>query len=122
MTKQQILNVLYPVRQAYREAIEDIQAFYSDDPYDYLFGRDMEEGICHFIFHNTQLFHTERDLLIKELMKDKFSDVWGNGYWYPSPENFAGFPGKIIPKCLQPRLDHLNRTIARLENEINEYT
>lgn len=118
MTKQQILNVLYRTRKEYREAIEDIQAFYSDDPCDYLFGRNMEEGICRYLGWAID----DIEFLIKELVKERISGQFEKGYWYPIPEIFACFPDKIIAKCLQPRLDHLNRTIARLENEINEYT
>lgn len=120
MTKQQILNVLYPVRQAYREAIEDIQAFYSDDPYDYLYGISLEEGICYKIIRDFTIKTATH--CIRELAKEKPPKFAVDSYWYSPPGYFRCFPKKIIPKCLQPRLDHLNRTITRLENEINEYT
>nr|WP_322624451.1 hypothetical protein [uncultured Flavobacterium sp.] len=116
MTNQQILNALYPVRQAYREAIEDIQAMHMDDPYDYLYGINMEEGMCLVISE------MQRDLywLMKELSQDIVAKT-NSSYWYPRAEHYWSWPNKIIPQCLQPRLDHLNRTIGRLENEVNEY-
>jgi hypothetical protein len=69
-------------------------------------------GFCYWSFDTGRLSNMEDYYLFKELNKDLESkQISNNIYWYNTY-------GNIGRQALIPRLNHLNRTIARLENEL----
>lgn len=75
-------------------------------------------GICNWLLRNyTVDFHD----LILELSAEKPLSVATGDYAYPAPYEMYRQKNvnseDIKTQCLQPRLDLLNATIARLENE-----
>ena len=118
MDKAAILIELNKAEKVYLKAIETLPEFICRDDI-----QNLDRGFCKF-FDNfldcSQLFY---DLVLKELSKDFISDgnYYGD-YWYRTA-NYFFIKGdisasKIKELSLKPRLEHLQRTINRLENEL----
>lgn len=99
MTKSEILAVVKNMRQDWQRAIDG----------DTISIDKCETGFCCWM-RISKIYNTD---VLDELKKD----IWGKnnypdlGYWYRTYEN-------VGKQALIPRLNHLNRTIASLENEL----
>ena len=76
-------------------------------------------GFCHYL--NAKYPFNAKDYL-NELKHDMIKEE-KKGYWYEVYFGLTGFGGtiyfqEVIINQLQPRIDHLKRTIARLEKEL----
>lgn len=107
--KQEILIELKEVREKYLESI-NIDSVYFSELYLKLQMQKIHYGFC-FYFNS-------RMVIIDQLEKDLLKKVEDGHYWYPRPDSFFGDKCKTIQKTLKPRLEHLQRTINRLENEL----
>ena len=98
MTKQEILIVV-------EQMLADWQTAYDSKDVDVVFKLNCEFGFCSWMFFN----HNVQRPFIKELAKEVTikSDFWYTTFW--KKRNFS---------VLLPRINHLQRTIARLKNEI----
>lgn len=97
MNKVEILEVLYEMR-------EDWQA-----SFDGLISTECISGFCKWFYLNVIIGGY---LVLEELEKDKIKNSF-YGYWY---DRFFDSGSK---ESFIPRIDHLTRTITRLENELN---
>ena len=115
MTKQEIIEVLAEARQAYSDAIADTDNDDRDFYYKVLMDNDLHKGLCAIIKTGNSLTD---EIVIEELFKDLPSGrFYKSSYWYKAPS--IGYAKDYNRNgCLQPRLDHLNRTIERLQKEI----
>ena len=68
------------------------------------------EGFCYWISNSNYYF--KYHLIVPELKKDLIENKNGDGYWY-KPYFHSGFK----PESIQSRIDHLTRTIKRLQDE-----
>jgi hypothetical protein len=105
MTKSEILVIVQRMKNDWQAAIDgkplEIETCYN--------------GFCYwFMAGDFPLYTAEMNefYVIQELQKD-YLTIYPDRetYWYPTYNNQGS-------SALKPRLDHLNRTIARLENEI----
>ena len=109
MTKQEILEVV-------KQMLADWQAAYDSKDIQTVHELNCITGFCLYVmcFVNESILV---NIILLELFKDLQTPQFFNNYWYDiflTEKNFS---------LLQPRIDHLQRTIARLENEIaNENT
>jgi len=75
----------------------------------------MHKGLCGYIRYT---FPCNYEEVMYPLFEDKLSR--GTAYWYTSPMSIMlRTVITIQQQALQPRLDHLNRTITRLQAELN---
>lgn len=117
MTKQEVITALEKARDVYAGFInEHSSAVDYFELYKAAYDADLGAGFCNYFQNMPRTI--EPDLLIATLNIDRK----GNGYiyWYETVET-TEYDTKVsdcIASCLQPRLDHLNRTIARLQKEI----
>lgn len=113
MTKQQILSEVIKMRDLWQKAIEiDSNLFYK-----FLYINKIYKGFCFYI---KSIFDVdEYKLILNELSLDLEVNrhLFNDDYYYPVYMFITNFNNIRIIQ-LQPRLDHLNRTIARLEKEI----
>ena len=112
----EILKDLKEVEKVYNDAIETLPEFVH--PLDLLVLR-IKYGFC---THIIAKYHNSCHLMLYELKKDFLPnhENFGN-YWYLPPNyyfNVHGDTSLIKPNSLKPRLEHLQRTINRLENEL----
>lgn len=71
-------------------------------------------GFCFYLKHELNFTISKRSILINELLKDKNTD--GLVFWYETFCNsYSDTKNKLILKL---RIDHLQRTIKRLQKEI----
>lgn len=99
MTKSEILEVVKNMRQDWQRAIDG----------DTISIEKCSEGFCCWI-NKLRLGNMDVQYeLKKDLRKNKFISLFE--YWYRIYR-------KIGKQALIPRLNHLNRTITRLENEL----
>lgn len=117
MDKAAILINLKEVEKVYSDAIQTLDEYVH--PVD-LFVLRIKYGICFYIIAN---YPTNSHLfMMNELKKDFLPnhENFGN-YWYTPPNyyfNVHGDTSLIKQNALKPRLEHLQRTIKRLENEL----
>jgi hypothetical protein len=97
MTKQEILKVLYKMEIDFMK---------------FPVSERCVKGFCRWISTEYTIVSLYEDLIIEELKKDKVSNI-PSLFWY---ESFV--ENKNYEASIQTRLDHLNRTIERLENEL----
>jgi len=75
----------------------------------------IDKGLCGFLRCS---FPEDHSFLMRELKKDKVGDH-NYSYWYTAPMSvMLKTVEDIQQQSLQPRLDHLNRTITRLQAEL----
>jgi len=104
MDKQEILIELKKAKKIYYKAINIDFAYWK-----FLEDNNILYGFCCFFNSNS--------CIINELEKDLLIPVQQGYYWYA----YALLPEEIdnsIKQALKPRLEHLQRTINRLENEL----
>lgn len=101
MTKSEILVVVKNMRQDWQRAIDG----------DTISIGICEDGFCFWLAIKKLL--TQMDLFweLKKDRRGKGFDAFEGRYWY----RVYRINGRT---ALRPRLNHLNRTIARLENEL----
>lgn len=105
MDKAAILIELNKAKNFYLKAICIDNGYWK-----FLEDNNMLYGLCYYFNSNT--------CIINELEKDLLTPVQQGYYWY----TYALLPeskGDSIKHSLKPRLDHLLRTINRIENELN---
>jgi hypothetical protein len=100
MTNEEILEVLYLMRRNWTIAINN-----KDNIQNYV---PTKFGFCHLIFDYVKKDNFKLKIILKELKKDILINIPAIGFWYPTYYRLGA-------SALQIRLDHLNRTIARLE-------
>jgi len=118
MDKQLILEALQHARTMYERAVNcritTFGIFYNT-----IIINDMSLGLCRFFQMNYSMMFSQ--YVTDELKKDRIDNsLFHRRYWYSSAYTYKITKDiqAIKTNCLQPRLDHLNRTIARLEQEI----
>jgi hypothetical protein len=98
MTKSEILEVVKRMQKDWEESSEYEIWMQFNKCY---------RGFCYYLFCK----NIDWVFIIKELEKDLITKITNKEYWYVTCEN-------VGKQALIPRLNHLNRTIARLENEL----
>lgn len=112
MRKSEILEV---VKQMHKDWTNSYKVGFLN----FLIENKTDDGFCKYLnsFLNRQ-FGYEKYLIVKQ---ELFYDLLQNKesiYWYPVLDYFSNYKKSVIQKNLKPRIDHLQRTITRLENEI----
>lgn len=122
MTDIQILEALQQARTMYERAVNCRIRTWSTF-YDMLRENCMENGLCYYYGENLGVATTTT--LLDELRTDIIGEVYvfNPCFWYEPARLYhlsADKPSVSYAQqtCLKPRLDHLNRTIARMESEI----
>lgn len=119
MNKQEILEVLQEAQTMYERAfncrIRTVKTYI-----EMLSDNEMDFGLCGFFVVKNCIKH--RDILINELRIDFSNGVISyKVFWYHiiyDREKLDITINWIKNHCILPRLNHLNRTIARLEKEL----
>lgn len=126
MSKQEILEALLEAKKVYTRIIDmecgtlKVHEFYQE-----VRRCDLEGGFC--LFFNKDK-HVDYNLIINVLSVEAPVFITGElAYWYGTALTLYWYKGSptieaIKQQALQPRLDHLNRTIARLQEELNTAT
>ena len=107
MTKPEILKVV-------KQMLSDWEKAYQSKSFDTVVMLDCEEGFCNYL--NSSFLDYSSFTILLELQLDLISVKSIKQSWY---EYF--FTTKSF-KSLLPRIEHLQRTIARLEKEISNGT
>jgi len=104
MTKPEILEVV-------KQMLVDWQNAQKLDTRSEVFDTNCYKGFCYWL-----RLRNGYNLIIEELVKDfSISNNPSEFYWYGTVSSSI----RNFKEILQIRIDHLNRTIARLENEIS---
>lgn len=82
---------------------------------EFLESKNLELGICNWL-GKTVLYSVQRHT-IPVLLEDIEIEFNGISCWYPISRGFCSM-NQVKQNCLIPRIEHLQRTIARLENEL----
>lgn len=102
MTKSEILVVVKRMQKDWQSAIDGNREAKNN----------CLNGFCYWSFYTGRLSVMEDFYLMRELRKELIDKhISNNIYWYPTYNNCR-------TRALLPRLEHLNRTITRLENEL----
>ena len=104
MTKVEILQVVKEMQKDWQMCIDT-----ELEPYEYC-----KTGFCNYLIMTNIMgvYLLEIQTVICELSKDLQHILKEHSYWYLT------YYTQKRKEAFIPRLDHLNRTIARLENEI----
>lgn len=102
MTTSEILEIVKQMQKNWQNCINN-----TDLVYEY----NCEEGFCNWL--NPKYLSFETSEIIFELKKDLRNNVspWSKMFWYRIYDN-------IGKQALVTRLNHLNRTVTRLEKEL----
>ena len=113
MSFPEVLATLRRMALDWRDCIESNEDFYK-----YALAKGCERGFCNWLaFHEISLDSAGR-LVMLHLSKDvkhSIGDPLIKGFWYITILSCVHFEYLDHKEALQTRLDHLNRTIARLE-------
>lgn len=116
MTKQEMLSEVIIMRNLWQKAIELKSVLFINNNH-------LNTRFCKYFANifpsNGNILHQNRIDLQNELRKDLLKKTNHFSYYYYVYDFITSYYiDDIIKNQLQPRLDHLNRTIARLEKEI----
>lgn len=121
MHKQEIIEILLIAKDAYEEAINAEKDFPADDTlskyFFYLFSKHLAYGLCDFFENLERDTNLDTYPALSELNADSQRDYEEYLYWYTSVSSAKTNRDKVT-KALQPRLDNIYRTIARLQQEL----
>lgn len=104
MDKAAILIELKKAEKFYLKAITSDNGYWK-----FLEYNNMLYGFCYYFNSNP--------CIINEIEKDLLTPVQQGHYWYTYALQYES-KGDSINHALKPRLEHLQRTIKRLENEL----
>lgn len=121
MNKKEILKILIDARSKYEMAMEaDVRNI--PEYIDFLKVYNLHYGMC--VFFHFQ-YQGQSQSIIGELIKDCINPPEEIDYWYPTARFKASISIKaefkinvqhIRMRCIRPRLEHIKKTILRLEN------
>lgn len=120
MEKSVILGFITTMAADYEGAINATE--YDDNVNQFMKFLDdfnLDFGFCNWIVSHDLLTINDELAIICELNKEKPDNYNLIGFYYPTAVLFSS-THSIKEHALKPRLDHLNRTIARLQNEIQQ--
>lgn len=103
MTKPEIL-------EAVKQMLADWEEAYQSKSFDTVVMLDCEEGFCNYL--NSSFSNIETIIIIHHLQLDLIHFMSARKTWYEIFFERRNF------ESLLPRINHLKRTIARLEKEI----
>jgi len=125
MDKQEIIEALLCAKEVYTEVI--LQKVETDvaEYVDRLDALNVECGFC--LYFDCKYGHERMFAIVDELryelqLSTLVDMVTFVGYWYPVITEVVRTVANIQQQSLKPRLDHINRTIARLQSELTKAT
>lgn len=110
MTKPEILEVVKQMLVDWQNAQKFANADFVMD------ATNCHDGFCYWLTRNTT--YDDFNYILKELVKDKIQNLDFNHHNMMYYYKCISYGSRDFKEILQTRIDHLNRTIARLENEI----
>jgi hypothetical protein len=124
MEKTDIIKAFQTLADKYSKAIEFAKTEQRINNYmAYLEKHSLDDGMCWAIYQ------LNNDKTLSRIMCGEIEKDVVGGYsafsvitWYTDPSCGERKVPAVVKNSLQPRLDHLNRTIARLEKELQTTT
>lgn len=108
MNKKEILAVVYKMLEQYKAV--NVEFLESTD----LRSINFINGFCVWL-HNRAFPLNDYGAILDELKKDALVKTWKYSYWYPTFNVTQSLENSITP-----RIEHLERTITRLEQEVSK--